>query len=93
MVPLIAVLALSPVLHADDWPMMGGRPDRNMVSSEKGLPLEWDAGATTKNIKWSADLGDVTYGSPVISGRRVFIGTTTTSAPLSRACWISFSSV
>jgi outer membrane protein assembly factor BamB len=43
-----------------------------MVSNEKGLPVEWGVG---KNLKWSADLGDVTYGSPVISGGRVFIGT------------------
>ena len=25
-----------------DWPMFGGRPDRNMVSAEKGLPAKWD---------------------------------------------------
>lgn len=67
------LLGVAP-LHAEDWPMMGGRPDRNMVSSEKGLPTEWDW-STKKNIKWTADLGDVTYGSPVISDGRVFIGT------------------
>ena len=59
-------------VRAADWPMMGGRPDRNMVSTEQGLPIEW---SETKNIKWSADLGDVTYASPVVSGGRVFIGT------------------
>jgi outer membrane protein assembly factor BamB len=52
--------------------MLGGRPDRNMVSAEKNLPVEW---SPQKNIKWSADLGQVTFGSPVISGGRVFIGT------------------
>lgn len=61
-------------LQAGDWPMMGGRPDRNMVSAEKDLPTAWD-GASGKNIKWAADLGQVTFGSPVISGGRVFIGT------------------
>jgi len=65
------LLALAPARSAD-WPMMGGRPDRNMVSAEKGLPTEW---SESKNIKWSADLGDVTYGSPVIADGRVFIGT------------------
>jgi outer membrane protein assembly factor BamB len=72
---LLATLALgfaSPPVHAGDWPMLGGRPDRNMVSPEKGLPVEWGAG---KNIKWAADLGQVTFGAPVISGGRVFIGT------------------
>ena len=29
-----------PAAHADDWPMLGGRPDRNMVSNEKGLPVQ-----------------------------------------------------
>jgi outer membrane protein assembly factor BamB len=63
-----------PSLRADDWPMMGGRPDRNMVSTERRLPIEWDP-TTGKNIKWVADLGQVTFGSPVISHGRVFIGT------------------
>lgn len=64
-------------LRADDWPMLGGRPDRNMVAREIGLPTEWDAGekGPRKNIKWIAPLGRVTFGAPVISGGRVFIGT------------------
>src|SRR5687767_8960633 len=69
-----ALIANVGSVRAEDWPMLGGRPDRNMVSSEKGLPIAWDA-ATGKNIKWSADLGEVTYGAPVISGGRVIIGT------------------
>lgn len=57
--------------------MLGGRPDRNMVSSETGLPTEWAAEGKipAKNIKWVAELGDVTYGAPVIAAGRVFIGT------------------
>jgi outer membrane protein assembly factor BamB len=62
-------------LRADDWPMLGGRPERTHVSLEKGLPIAWDGGAAKTNLKWAADLGDVTYGSPVISDGRVFIGT------------------
>ena len=64
-------------LRAGDWPMLGGRPDRNMVASETGLATDWAVGgkAPAKNIKWVAELGDVTYGAPVISGGRVFIGT------------------
>ena len=70
-----ALLALGTALRAADWPMLGGRPDRNMVSTEKGLPVEWDGGAARTHIKWVADLGDVTYGSPVVAEGRVFIGT------------------
>ena len=57
-----------------DWPMWGGTPDRNMVSSAKGLPSEWDV-KTKKNIKWVADLGSQSYGNPVVAGGMVFVGT------------------
>lgn len=75
---LVAVTALATTtLLADDWPMLGGRPERNMVSRELHLPTEWNSGekGPAKNLKWSAPLGKVTFGSPVIAGGRVFIGT------------------
>jgi outer membrane protein assembly factor BamB len=67
----LTLLLLAPVALADDWPMWGGRPDRNMVSAEKDLPASWDA----KRVKWSADLGTETFGNPVVAGGRVYIGT------------------
>ena len=57
-----------------DWPMWGGTPDRNMVSSMKALPTEWDV-RTKKNVKWVAALGSQSYGNPVVAGGMVFIGT------------------
>jgi outer membrane protein assembly factor BamB len=39
-----------------------------------GLPVQWDV-STGKNVKWVAELGSVTYGNPVVSGKMVFIGT------------------
>jgi outer membrane protein assembly factor BamB len=57
-----------------DWPMWGGTPDRNMVSSMKGLPTEWDV-QTKKNVKWVARLGSQAYGNPVVADGKVFIGT------------------
>jgi outer membrane protein assembly factor BamB len=75
---LACLLAGAPALvRGADWPMLGGRPERSMISAEKGLPTEWNAGAKgpKKNIKWTAPLGRVTYSTPVISGGRVFIGT------------------
>src|SRR5262245_8869739 len=57
-----------------DWPMWGGSPDRNMVSSMKGLPTEWDV-KTKKNVKWVSPLGSQSYGNPVVAGGMVFIGT------------------
>ena len=50
-----------------DWPMWGGTPDRNMVSTMKGLPTTWDI-AEKKNVKWVATLGSQTYGNPVVAG-------------------------
>jgi len=65
--------------------MLGGRPDRNQVSSEQGLPTEWNADAKQprKNIKWIARLGRVTFSAPVIADGRVFIGTDSDSSEAS----------
>jgi outer membrane protein assembly factor BamB len=62
---------------ARDWFMFGHALDRNMVNLvEKNLPAEWRVTrGAEKNIKWSADLGTATYGTPVIAGGKVFIGT------------------
>jgi len=70
-----ALTLAASVARADDWPMWGGRPERNMVSKETGLPVKWEGAKTSQHIKWTGDLGTVTYGAPVISGGRVFIGT------------------
>lgn len=85
MVVLSALFWATPTF-AGDWPCWGGKPSRNMAcDTEKGLP-DWyslgsknDKGATdlstTKNIKWFATVGDRTWGSPVVSQGKVFIGT------------------
>ncbi len=78
---LIGIFVAAPLAHADDWPMLGGRPDRNLVSSEKGLPMEFDE-AKKKNILWSANLGRTTYGTPAISNGRIFVGTNNESHDL-----------
>lgn len=54
--------------------MWGGSPDRNMVSGEKNIPAEWDLDSG-KNIKWTARLGTTTYGSPVVAGGHIYVGT------------------
>ncbi len=57
-----------------DWPMLGGSPDRNMVSGETGISAKWDL-KKKENVKWVVKLGSPTYGAPVIAGGRIFIGT------------------
>jgi outer membrane protein assembly factor BamB len=74
--PLALILALSAtaVLSAADWPMWGGTPSRNMVSTMTGAPTEWDV-KSGKNVKWVADLGSQSYGNPSVGGGVVIIGT------------------
>ena len=61
-------------LTADDWPMWGGRANRNMVSLETGIPRTWNIDDGT-NIKWVAELGSQSYGNPVIADGKVYVGT------------------
>lgn len=75
----LTLLAMTWLLSASDpagsdWPMWGGTPDRNMVSSMTGIPTSWDINSK-KNIKWMSMLGSQTYGNPVVAGGKVFVGT------------------
>jgi outer membrane protein assembly factor BamB len=77
-ITIVSLASLALMARSDppntDWPMWGGTPDRNMVSSMKGLPTSWDV-KTKKNIKWIAELGSQAYGNPVVSGGVVLVGT------------------
>src|SRR5437763_16640889 len=55
----------------------GGGTDRNMVNlADKVVPTEWSVEeGKVQNVKWTADLGTLTYGGVVIYDGRVFIGT------------------
>ena len=84
---LLALILSATAVWAADWPSWGGQPSRNMASAtEQGLPDWYALGvetdndkldlSATKNIKWVAKLGSKTFGSPIVSQGRVFIGTT-----------------
>ncbi len=82
-----SIAALPLTASAEDWPSWGGSdPGRNMYSSAKGLPKEFDPGkfksnseevdlSTTKNVLWVAKLGSQTYGNPVVANGNLFVGT------------------
>jgi outer membrane protein assembly factor BamB len=75
---LLIFLAVVACLVASDpgvseWPMWGGTPDRNMVSSQHVL-TNWDV-KTGKNVKWVSQLGSQSYGNPVVAGGQVYVGT------------------
>src|SRR5512146_2793532 len=84
--PLLGALLALPLASAKDWPMWGGTPSRNMVAEAHGIPDDINSGKflpktetidpkTTKNVRWIAKLGSQAYGSPVVAGGRVFVGT------------------
>lgn len=69
----VSVILFS-ALQAADQPQWGQAWSRNMVSGETNLPDHFDP-ATKENIRWIADLGTETHGSPTVAGGRVYIGT------------------
>jgi outer membrane protein assembly factor BamB len=66
-----------PAYLATEWPMLGGTPHRNMCNPlVKGLPATWSIQkGKESNVKWSAALGTITYGGPVVAKGKVFVGT------------------
>ena len=77
---------LGSAVHAADWPMWGGSVERNLFSSETGLPNSFEPGdylsgsedidlETTKNVKWVTKLGSQAYGNTTVADGRLFIGT------------------
>ncbi len=69
-----AITASTITYYSVEQAMWGGTLGRNMVSSETNLPTKFDPNSGL-NVKWSAALGSQTYGNPVISGSKVFVGT------------------
>ena len=61
-----------------DWPCWGGDIHRNNVSAATGLRIDFEPAPSVeegKNLLWVANLGSQTYGNPIVSGGKVFIGT------------------
>jgi outer membrane protein assembly factor BamB len=87
----IACLALflpgiaSSTVRADDRPQWGEPYSRNMISAETNLPDSFDPGTRNRDggidlpqesgVKWVARLGSLSYGTPVVAGGKVFVGT------------------
>ena len=69
---------------ADDWPMFGRDRTHNAVSPEKKAPVDWQNDVRdekgvlvhkARNIAWTAELGSLSLGGPVISDGLVWVGT------------------
>jgi len=73
---LTLALALTTVgaVQAEEAAMFGGGPHRNMVSDAVDLPATWDVKSGT-NVLWTEPLGSQSYGGPVLTGNRIYVGT------------------
>jgi outer membrane protein assembly factor BamB len=62
---------------SQSWPLFGGTAGRNLVNTlDRDLPSTWGTeGGKPTNIKWVAQLGDRSYGSAVVAGGKIFLGT------------------
>ena len=60
----------SPLLPA---PSVAPQPETT-VAQTGNPPVDWDP-ATGRNIVWSVELGNETYGRPVVAGDAVYVGT------------------
>lgn len=63
--------------------MLGRDATRNPVSPEMNAPIQWDV-ESGRNIKWSARMGSQTYGTPVVAGGQVYVGTNNAAGYLKR---------
>src|SRR3989454_9326088 len=67
--PLLATIAISMPVFADNWPQWRG-PAGTGVSAEKNLPLHW---GTNENVRWRVPLPERGNSTPVIWGAKVFV--------------------
>ena len=70
----VLAVGLMAAVAAAVWPMWGGTIGRNMVAQMDGISLDFDL-ETGKNVAWEMNLGSQTYGNPVVSGGKVYVGT------------------
>ena len=67
-------LEFSPLQAQKKASMFGGTPSRNMVSSEKNLPSNWNL-ESGENVLWKQALGTQSYGGPVVFEGQIYVGT------------------
>jgi outer membrane protein assembly factor BamB len=57
--------------QADDWPQFRGANCRGITAAKAKLPVQF---STTKNVAWSAEVGDGVGGAVIASGRLFVTG-------------------
>lgn len=77
--------------QAEDSPQWGQRFSRNQISNEANLPKTFKPGRrhpqtgliapeTMQNVLWTAPIGEIVYGTPVVAEGCVFIGSNHSSS-------------
>jgi len=74
LIALALALAAASSTQAADQPQWGSAWERNLISTERNLPDSFDP-ASSRNIRWSARLGNETHGTPIVAQGRVYVGT------------------
>jgi outer membrane protein assembly factor BamB len=71
------ILASFSIVYAENWPGWRG-PGNLGISTEKGIPTQWDL---SRNVKWKVDVPGLGHSSPIIWGNRIFVTTAVNSDP------------
>lgn len=66
---LVLILAITGVAFAEDWPQFRGPNCSGVTTDAHDLPTEF---SSTKNVRWSAEVGEG-IGGTVIAGGRLFV--------------------
>jgi len=66
---LCSSLAFASRSAGENWPHWRG-PQHNGVSSETGLPIQWDS---EKNVVWKLPLPETSGATPIIWGNHIFL--------------------
>src|SRR5438045_2406630 len=69
----LAIVVVAFSARAANWPQFRGPNCSGISTSQRPLPTEFSA---TKNVRWSARLGDG-IGSPVVAAGRIFVSAMT----------------
>ena len=69
---LLGCLLAGVGLEAADWSQFRGGPS-NGDAGNPGIPLEWSAVGTERNILWKTEIAGVGFSSPVVKGGKVFL--------------------
>ena len=65
----LMLLALTPLLAADQWPQFRG-PQAGVVADDPNLPETW---SETENVAWKVDIPGMGWSSPIVWDDHVFI--------------------